>query len=84
MAELHFQRLSRELEVSVLHHTLDKFDDGNPRNDDANGTVFEHDIMGNQLWHGGDVKGLMDSLDYLQRMGIKVCMDDFRRCCLSC
>ena len=47
-------------------------------------SLFEHDVMGNQLWHGGDVKGLMDSLDYPQGMGIKVCMDDFRRCCLSC
>ncbi|CAZ80440.1 unnamed protein product [Tuber melanosporum] len=27
--------------------------------------------MGNQLRHGGDVKGLVDSLDYLQGMGIK-------------
>jgi len=63
---------------------LDKFVNGNPRNDDANGTVFEHDVMGNQLRHGGDVKGLMDSLDYLQGMGIKVCTDDFWRVCLSC
>jgi len=53
---------------------LDKSVNGNPRNDDANGTMFEHDVMGNQLRHGGDVKGLMNSLDYLQGMGIKVCV----------
>ena len=39
--------------------------------DDANGTVYEHDTMGNQLRHGGDLQGLVDSLDYLQGMGVK-------------
>ena len=27
--------------------------------------------MGNQLRHGGDLQGLIDSLDYVQGMGIK-------------
>jgi alpha-1,3-glucan synthase len=53
---------------------LDKFVNGDPRNDDANGTVFEHDVMGNQLRHGGDLKGLVNSLDYLHGLGIKVCL----------
>ena len=39
--------------------------------DDANGTVYEHDTTANQLRHGGDLQGLVDSLDYLQGMGIK-------------
>ena len=51
---------------------LDRFVNGDPTNDNANGTVFEHDPMANQLRHGGDVAGLVDSLDYLQGMGIKV------------
>jgi len=51
---------------------LDRFVNGNPSNDDANGTQFEHDLTQTQLRHGGDVKGLEDSLDYLQGMGIKV------------
>lgn len=51
---------------------LDRFVNGNPTNDDANGTQFEHDLTQTQLRHGGDVKGLQDSLDYLQGMGIKV------------
>ncbi|KAI5785864.1 alpha-1,3-glucan synthase [Geopyxis carbonaria] len=50
---------------------LDRFVNGDPSNDDANGTVFEYDMMSNQLRHGGDVKGLVDTLDYLQGMGIK-------------
>ena len=51
---------------------LDRFVNGNPTNDNANGTHFEHDLTQTQLRHGGDIKGLQDSLDYLQGMGIKV------------
>ena len=51
---------------------LDKFVNGDPSNDNINGTYFEHDIRSNQIRHGGDVQGLVDSLDYLQGMGIKV------------
>ena len=51
---------------------LDRFVNGNPSNDDANGTQYEHDITQTQLRHGGDIRGLEDSLDYLQGLGIKV------------
>lgn len=51
---------------------LDRFVNGDPSNDNANGTQFEHDPLSNQLRHGGDVRGLMDSFDYLQGMGIEV------------
>ncbi|QSZ37320.1 hypothetical protein DSL72_009418 [Monilinia vaccinii-corymbosi] len=50
---------------------LDKFVNGDPRNDDINGTKFETDHMSNQLRHGGDLQGLIDSLDYLEGMGVK-------------
>lgn len=50
---------------------LDRFVNGDPSNDDANGTVYEHDTNNNQYRHGGDLKGLIDSLDYLQGLGIK-------------
>ena len=50
---------------------LDRFVNGNPSNDDANGTYFEHDLTQTQLRHGGDIQGLVDTLDYLQGMGIK-------------
>ncbi len=52
---------------------LDRFANGDPSNDNANGTIFEQDITSNQLRHGGDLQGLIDSLDYIQGMGIKVC-----------
>jgi len=51
---------------------LDRFVNGDPVNDNANGTLFEQDLMSNQLRHGGDIKGLQDSLDYLQGTGAKV------------
>lgn len=50
---------------------LDKWVNGDPTNDNINGTLFEHDVMQTQLRHGGDIQGLIDSLDYLQGMGIK-------------
>ncbi|TQN65173.1 Cell wall alpha-1,3-glucan synthase ags1 [Colletotrichum shisoi] len=50
---------------------LDRFVNGNPENDNANGTVLEQDIAGTQLRWGGDIAGLVDTLDYLQGMGIK-------------
>lgn len=51
---------------------LDRFVNGDPTNDNVNATLFEHDINSNQMRHGGDVAGLLDTLDYLQGMGIKV------------
>ena len=50
---------------------LDRFVNGDPTNDNANGTAWEHDLTGTQLRHGGDIKGLQDTLDYLTGMGIK-------------
>lgn len=48
-----------------------RFIDGDPRNNEANGTLFEHEWLTNQLRFGGDVKGLESHLDYLQGMGVK-------------
>lgn len=45
---------------------------GDPYNDNINGTVFERVTDSNQMRHGGDLQGLVDTLDYLQGMGIKV------------
>lgn len=51
---------------------LDKFVNGDPSNDNANGTQWEHILTSNEFRHGGDVLGLVDTFDYLQGMGIKV------------
>lgn len=50
----------------------DRFVNGDPTNDNINRTVFEHDLNSNQLRHGGDLAGLVDTLDYIAGMGIKV------------
>lgn len=50
--------------------SLDRFSNGDPSNDDANGTLFEHDWMSNQFRFGGDVAGLMNDLDYIHGMGV--------------
>ncbi|KAK4501124.1 hypothetical protein PRZ48_006930 [Zasmidium cellare] len=50
---------------------LDRFVNGDPFNDNINGTAFEHDLDSNQMRHGGDLQGLVDALDYIQGMGIK-------------
>lgn len=55
--------------------TMDRFVNGNPVNDNINGSLFEHDLDSNQMRHGGDAIGLIDSLDYLQGMGVQVCHD---------
>ena len=59
---------------------LDRFVNGDPTNDDINGTVFEHDTTSNQFRHGGDLVGLTNSLDYLQGMGIKARDATVRAC----
>ncbi|KAL5385554.1 hypothetical protein DPSP01_004669 [Paraphaeosphaeria sporulosa] len=51
--------------------TLDRYVDGDPTNNLANGTSFEHDWTSNQFRFGGDTKGMMNNLDYIQGMGIK-------------
>ncbi|KAF9069108.1 modular protein with glycoside hydrolase family 13 and glycosyltransferase family 5 domains [Rhodocollybia butyracea] len=51
---------------------LDKWADGDPSNNDFFGTMFEYDYRETQLRFGGDLKGLVSRLDYLQGMGIKV------------
>jgi len=51
--------------------TIDRFVDGDPTNNDANETVFEHNWMSNQFRFGGDVAGVLSDLDYIEGMGGK-------------
>ncbi|KAJ6113439.1 hypothetical protein N7523_006756 [Penicillium sp. IBT 18751x] len=50
---------------------LDRISNGDPTNDDINGTKFEHVVNSNQMRHGGDLDGLLDTLDYIHGMGFK-------------
>lgn len=51
---------------------LDRFVNGDPTNDNANETLFETDMRSTQIRNGGDLQGLVDSLDYIAGMGVKV------------
>ena len=61
---------------------LDRFVNGDPNNDDINGTYFEHDLRSNQMRHGGDIRGLQNTLDYIQGAGFKVKLVVFGTMCL--
>ena len=50
---------------------MDKFADGDPSNNDYFQTMYEWDWRETQLRAGGDLKGMVAKLDYLQVMGIK-------------
>lgn len=49
----------------------DRFVNGDPTNDNANGTAWEHDHLSNQFRYGGDLQGVVDSLDYIHGLGIR-------------
>lgn len=70
---------------------LDRFVNGDPTNDNANETLFETDMRSTQIRNGGDLQGLVDSLDYIAGMGIKVIHGQKTQhthtpscCCCSC
>ena len=71
-ADHEFQRSPDNWRFPFYTITLDRFINGDPTNDDANGTAWEHDPTSNQFRFGGDIRGLQDNLDYIQGMGIKV------------
>jgi alpha-1,3-glucan synthase len=50
---------------------LDRFVNGDASNDDANGTVYETDVTNTNMRFGGDIQGLLDSLDYIHGMGVR-------------
>lgn len=51
--------------------SLDRFANGDASNDDANGTVYETDTTSSNMRFGGDVLGLIVSLDYIHGMGVR-------------
>ena len=54
---------------------MDRWADGDPSRNDYDGTMYEWDMMSNQLRYGGDIQGFLGAggrtLDYVQSMGIK-------------
>ena len=50
--------------------TPDRFANGDPSNDRAEGVLDEYDPSQPGLRHGGDLQGLIERLDYLQDLGV--------------
>lgn len=48
----------------------DRFADGDPTNDEPDESPGSHDRAKPRAWHGGDLRGIRDHLDYLQGMGV--------------
>lgn len=55
-------------DLIIYHVFLDRFNDGNPLNNDGN-PRGAYDPAAGQGWHGGDLKGAMDKLDYIKGLG---------------
>ena len=58
-------------EIPFYTILMDKFADGDPSNNDYFGTMYEWDWRETQMRFGGDLKGLVAKLDYLQGMGVR-------------
>jgi glycosidase len=65
----------RQLEDEIIYFVLpDRFENGDPANDKGglNGGALQHgfDPAAKGFYHGGDLKGLTQRLDYIQNMGV--------------
>jgi alpha-1,3-glucan synthase len=62
--------------------TLDRYVDGDPTNNEANGSTFEHDWTSNQFRFGGDARGMMNNLvsvvvQWFLRSSSNACIQDY-------
>jgi len=48
----------------------DRFANGDPTNDEPAEFPGSHDRLKPRAWHGGDLRGIRDHLDYLQNLGV--------------
>lgn len=55
-------------EARIYFILTDRFFNGDPSNDDPNGEHYDKSHP--ETYHGGDLKGITDKLDYLQSLGI--------------
>ena len=67
------QRTPNELPVAwedqiIYFLMIDRFADGDPSNNDQG--AGEYDPAQDGLWHGGDLAGIEENLDYLEELGI--------------
>src|SRR5690606_19879051 len=55
-------------EARIYFMLTDRFYDGDESNNDLNGESYDTDHA--QTYHGGDFQGIIDKLDYLEKLGI--------------
>ena len=55
-------------EARIYFMLTDRFYDGDESNNDPNGESYDTDHA--QTYHGGDFQGIIDKLDYLEKLGI--------------
>jgi neopullulanase len=48
----------------------DRFANGDPTNDEPAGTAGSHDRLKARAYHGGDLRGIREHLDYLKDLGV--------------
>ncbi len=56
-------------DLMIYHVFLDRFENGDPSNDGAN-PRSSHQPTAAFGWHGGDLKGVQNQLDYIQGLGV--------------
>ena len=58
-----------DFDEAVVYFLLtDRFYNGDPTNDDPNGENY--DVSHPETYHGGDLQGIIDKLDYIQALGV--------------
>ncbi len=58
-----------DFDEAVVYFLLtDRFFNGDPSNDDPNGENY--DVTHPETYHGGDLQGVINQLDYLQELGV--------------
>ena len=55
-------------EARIYFIVTDRFNNGDPSNDDPNGENYNKNHL--ESYHGGDIKGITEKLDYLDDLGI--------------
>lgn len=76
-AEIEIEVVTREInneldfdwdEAIIYFMLTDRFSDGDSTNNNPNGE--DYDLNHSETYHGGDFRGIIDRLDYLEKMGV--------------
>jgi pullulanase len=57
-------------EARIYFLLTDRFHNGDPSNDNPNGIPGSYDPSQPETYHGGDIRGIIEKLDYLEQLGV--------------